>query len=153
MKTTVRAALRPRLFALLLVAPLAGCSGDDAASPITTAAPQTSQPVSTATFATATTAAAGPTSSTAVATPTEVIEVADGKVAGGARRISAAKGSKVRFEVRADVADEIHVHGYEQMVDIAPGTPVTVTVQADIPGVFEVELENSGVLIAELEVR
>ena len=153
MKTAPRAALG----ALLLLA--AACSGDDDAGTGTTAttaaaSSDTSDPGPTSTFATATTVAGGSASaSSAATTSTELIEVADGKVAGGIRRISAAKGSTITFAVRADVTDHIHVHGYEQMIDIAPGTPATVTVMADIAGVFEVELEEAGLVVAELEVK
>jgi hypothetical protein len=54
--------------------------------------------------------------------------------------------------VDADVADEVHVHGYDLVADVAPGSPAELTFLADIPGVFEVELESSHVELLRLEV-
>jgi len=54
--------------------------------------------------------------------------------------------------VTADVVDEVHVHGYDLFADVAPGAPATINFVADIPGVWEVELEGAGALLVELEV-
>ena len=62
-------------------------------------------------------------------------------------------GRDVVITVTSDVADEVHVHGYDLMADVAPGAPATIRFTADAPGRFEIELENTGVQIAELEVR
>jgi hypothetical protein len=62
------------------------------------------------------------------------------------------QGSKVRIVVRSDVADEVHVHGYDLMTDVEAGGTATVDFVADAPGVFEVELENAGTLLFELTV-
>ena len=45
------------------------------------------------------------------------------------------------------------MHGYDLMADVAPGQPVTIRFTADTPGSFEIELEELGAQIAELEVR
>jgi hypothetical protein len=47
----------------------------------------------------------------------------------------------------------VHLHGYDVMVDVAPGKPARLRFKATIPGRFEVELEDRGLHIAELEVR
>ena len=39
------------------------------------------------------------------------------------------------------------------MADVGPGAPGTIRFTADAPGQFEIELEDRGLLIAELEVR
>jgi hypothetical protein len=80
------------------------------------------------------------------------IEVEGGKPKGGIAKIEATNGDRVRFKVTSDVADEIHVHGYDLMKDVAPGKPVTFSFEATIEGRFEVELEERGVQIARLEV-
>jgi len=54
--------------------------------------------------------------------------------------------------VTADVSDEVHVHGYDKKTDITAGVPGSLTFTADIPGEFEVELENAHLKIAELTV-
>jgi hypothetical protein len=80
------------------------------------------------------------------------IEVKGGQPVGGVRELSFDSGEEVRFRVESDVAEHVHVHGYDVIRDIAPRRPVTFEFPADIEGVFEVELEDSHVQIAELEV-
>lgn len=81
------------------------------------------------------------------------VAVRNGRVIGGLRRIRLSRGQRVRLVVSADVDDHVHVHGYELMRDVAPGSPARLRFRATIPGRFEIELEESGLLIAELEVR
>ena len=65
---------------------------------------------------------------------------------------NAALGSMVTITVTADVNDEVHVHGYDEKVDLTAGTPGSVTFTADIPGQFEVELDNTHLRVLELQV-
>jgi heme/copper-type cytochrome/quinol oxidase subunit 2 len=62
------------------------------------------------------------------------------------------EGETVAFRVRADTTDEVHVHGYDLMKDIAPGETVSFSFPASITGIFDVELENAGEQIAQLRV-
>jgi hypothetical protein len=54
--------------------------------------------------------------------------------------------------VSSDTADEVHVHGYDLKKDVAAGGTVSFAFRADIDGIFEVELENSGIQLAQLRV-
>lgn len=81
------------------------------------------------------------------------ITIRGAKPVGGIERAKVTKGRRVRFVVRSDVADHVHVHGYDLMRDVAPGKPARIGFRASIPGRFEVELEDRGLQIAELEVR
>jgi hypothetical protein len=81
------------------------------------------------------------------------ITVRGGAPVGGIRRLTVAKGDQVRVVVVSDVADEIHLHGYDESADAAPGTTARIALVADIPGRFEIELEERGRQIGELEVR
>lgn len=83
--------------------------------------------------------------------PTIVIE--GGEPAGGVQELEFTAGDQVVFEVDSDVAEEVHVHGYDIEVDVEPGKPAKVDFTADIEGIFEVELEESAVQIAELTVN
>lgn len=74
-----------------------------------------------------------------------------GTLTGGGRQ-EVAIGEMVTLRVEADVTDHVHVHGYDILTDIAPGTVADITFEANLPGVWEVELEDSGVLLAELQV-
>jgi hypothetical protein len=81
------------------------------------------------------------------------IVVRGGRPAGGIRRVTVAKNRRVILTVRADVADHVHLHGYDVMRDIAPGRPGRIDFRATIPGRFEVELEDAGLQIADVTVN
>jgi hypothetical protein len=51
------------------------------------------------------------------------------------------------------VSDHVHLHGYDIVRDVAPGRPAVIRFRATTAGRFEVELEDRGLQIAELEVR
>lgn len=60
---------------------------------------------------------------------------------------------KLRLVVRSELADHVHLHGYDLMEDVGPNAPATIEFTATAPGRFEIELEERGLEIAELEVR
>lgn len=68
-------------------------------------------------------------------------------------RIEVDQGDLVRFVVRSDVADEVHVHGYDISKDVAAGGEASFSFEADITGIFEIELENAGEPLGELVVN
>jgi hypothetical protein len=86
-----------------------------------------------------------------VSTPTIVIR--NGEPVDGVRELEYSAGDQVEFAVRSDVADEVHVHGYDLMKDVEPGGTVSFSFPADIEGIFEVELEEHQEQIAELRVN
>jgi FtsP/CotA-like multicopper oxidase with cupredoxin domain len=71
-------------------------------------------------------------------------------VPGGTVQVS--QGDRVVITVEADVADEVHLHGYDLKADVAPGSPATIELTADVAGIFECELEDAGRVLFELEV-
>ena len=81
-----------------------------------------------------------------------VIEVENGETVGGVRELAFAPGDEIRFAVASDTADEIHFHGYDIYADIPAGGEGEVKATADIQGVFEVELHETGTLVAEVTV-
>lgn len=86
--------------------------------------------------------------------PTQVrITYADGRLRGGVKRFSVSKGDRVVVTVRSDVADEVHVHGYNLMRDVMPGEPARVSFRATLVGGFEIELESRHLLLAEFDVE
>lgn len=70
----------------------------------------------------------------------------------GPRRPEFTVGDRVILVVRADVVDHVHVHGYDLMEDVAPGSPARFSFRADAPGRFEVELEDRHLPLTELVV-
>lgn len=81
------------------------------------------------------------------------IVVRGGEPVGGVAELSFTRGDRIRFAVRSDVADHVHLHGYDVMKDVRPGDRVTFNVPATIEGVFEVELEDRVVPLAEITVN
>ena len=71
----------------------------------------------------------------------------------GASRQRAGLNQPVTIRVTSDAADEVHVHGYDKKFEVAAGRTGEVTFVANIPGVFEVELERTRKLLFTLEVR
>ncbi|MBA3348130.1 MAG: hypothetical protein H0T13_06180 [Actinobacteria bacterium] len=123
--------------------------GDDAAIPATTAAAETVAPP--ALEGTPATTVEAPPPEPAFDTVRAVI--AGGRPQGGVKRQTIEQGRDVVLVVRSDIADHVHLHGYDLMADVGPGTPARLRFTADVPGRFEVELEEAGIHIADLEVR
>jgi hypothetical protein len=81
------------------------------------------------------------------------VTIRNGLPVGGPARITVAKGRRVVLVVSSDVADEVHLHGYNLMRDVAPGHPVTIAFRATIVGTIEAELEGRGVQIATITTK
>ncbi len=80
------------------------------------------------------------------------IKVRDRKASGDTGRVAVPLGTPVIVSVTSDVADEIHVHGYDRKAKVPAGTTGTVAFTANTAGVFEVELENSQLQLLQLQV-
>jgi FtsP/CotA-like multicopper oxidase with cupredoxin domain len=80
------------------------------------------------------------------------VTVANGDVV-GPKSVEVKAGEKVSIAITSDVADHVHVHGYDKLVDLAPGKRAVLSFTANIPGVWEVELEDAGKLLFELKVQ
>ncbi|WP_369132726.1 hypothetical protein [Modestobacter sp. I12A-02662] len=147
--------------ALVLTAALAGLTACGSTAPGSGAADSSSPPASSPapsvpqeTAGTEHTTSAGPPAATQPDTARVIaLVVSAGAVSGESGRAVVELGSPVRIEVTADLLDEVHVHGYDLTADTVPGQPVSVEFTADIPGVFEVELHESGLLLTRLQVQ
>jgi hypothetical protein len=82
--------------------------------------------------------------------PTVVVR--GGEPVGGVAELAYSAGEEIRFEVVSDVADEVHVHGYDLTEEVPAGGTASFDFPAEIEGIFEVELEARGVQIAELRI-
>jgi hypothetical protein len=137
----------PRRVILLVVAVVvaAGCTGNGEPSPVV-------ESTSTSAVATVTTVI-GPTSSAPRApTVAEIkISVTGATVTGGGRH-TVARGATVRITVTADVSDEVHLHGYDKKANVTPTAAAMIDLVANIPGIFEIELERRAKQLAQLEV-
>ncbi|WP_433557610.1 hypothetical protein ACQPWY_01530 [Pseudonocardia xinjiangensis] len=80
------------------------------------------------------------------------VAVAGGAVTGGVRRFAVPLGSTVEVVVASDVADEVHLHGYDRTAYVTAGATTTLRFVADLPGVFDVELEQRSLPLTQLQV-
>lgn len=92
-----------------------------------------------------------PTPTAEVGTTIEV-EVAGGKPVDGVQRHRIDARESVTIVVTGDTTDELHIHGYDLVVGFAPGQPGSITFEANIPSIFEVETHHHGDLVMELQV-
>jgi hypothetical protein len=165
--------------AVLLIAFVVIRGGDDSGEPSSSSAPQTTATQGSATTQTSSgtssattttgetetetesedesgTGSTSETGSTSASTPSQpavqTIRVVNGQPQGGVKTISFKKGEQVRLKVQSDVADEIHVHGYDLKKDVEAGGSAQFSFKATIEGRFEIELETAGTQIANLEV-
>jgi hypothetical protein len=81
------------------------------------------------------------------------IVVRNGEPVGGIKQLEYNAGDEIRFEVSSDVADEVHVHGYDLMKNVPAGGTVSFDFPAEIEGIFEAELEGRKEQIAEIRVN
>jgi hypothetical protein len=151
-------ALLPALGMLVL----AGCGGGDdsgaGSSPSPSVAP-TASPTETPSGTPST--PGGPKSSTPSNTTdpsgeqadvTINVTVANGKVNPSGSSIKVKAGQTVLITAVSDAADELHIHGYDKELELAPGKPASVKFTANMKGTFEVETHESGKLVAKLVV-
>lgn len=151
----VPAGLLPAAVVLLLA--VGGCStgtGTDGARS-TGASPPPASPAPTAIPPTPTPGAARPTTTAGGQGDARVVEVhvVGGQVQTPERRVRVPLGTMVELRVHADVSDEVHLHGYDRAVDVTPTRPAVLRFRADVPGVFEVELERAHRQLVQLQVQ
>lgn len=132
------------LFPLLVAALVSGCGTEPAPGAGAVAGSTSAAPAATPTVPTAV--------PSAPAGRTVRLGYAGGEVTGGTQRVPVPLGERVTLVVTGDVVDEVHVHGYDSYLDVTPGVEAMIAFPADIPGVFEVEMHDSGLLLAQLEV-
>jgi len=140
-------------------ASIASTSGPATTSSVTNATPATSTQ-STTTTSTAPPETLPPTTTVPVADPVvqisvtiaadDIVVLVDGVAVDG--RVAVELGSELRIEVIADIADEVHAHGYDVVATVGPTEPAVIEISANIPGIFDVELEGAHVLLLQLEV-
>jgi hypothetical protein len=88
------------------------------------------------------------------ATGTEIeITSKGGRPVEGIREAPVKKGENVTLVVRSDVADEVHLHGYDLHKDVEAGGTARIVFIAKITGRFEAELEERKEQILDLSVE
>jgi hypothetical protein len=146
--------------AVVVALALAGCGGggsDEAGSPAagdTETATTTVEETATGdTTSEEATTEEGTTTQAEPAGPRRIrISVRNGKPRGDTGTVRVERGEDLVLIVRADVEDEVHVHGYDLLAPVAPGHASRISFKADQPGTFTIELEGLHLHIAKLRV-
>jgi hypothetical protein len=81
------------------------------------------------------------------------IVVRDGEPVDGVAELEYSAGDEIRFRVTSDAAEEIHVHGYDIAKIVPAGGTIEFAFPAELEGIYEAELEELGVQIAELRIN
>jgi hypothetical protein len=137
------------VIAIVAVVVLADSSEDDTS----TESSATTTPTATATASPTEAEPGEEETPTATSTPTPTPPPPPLLTAGRVRELEFTEGERIRFRVRSDVPEEIHVHCYDITRDVPGGDTITVSFEASITGTCEVEFHNSGEQIASLTVR
>jgi hypothetical protein len=143
-------------FLVIIVAMLLAACGDGDAGTTSTVGPTTTAPPTTTSSLVGTTTTNPPTTTTTAGPTTttgpEIDVTVEGGQVSGEERFSFTVGERVSVWLLSDVDEEAHVHGYDVSFPVTAGVPVEISLIADVPGIFEVELEGSGLPLFELEV-
>lgn len=146
--------------AAVMVIVVSGCSGSatttvpSAETTSTTAGVTTTAVAADTTVASTTGAPSTTTTSSLIDDDVVTISISvEGGQLVSERRAEVTLGDTVLLIVESDVADELHMHGYDLTVEVAPGEPAELEFVAEIPGIFEVEFETSHLQVLELVVN
>lgn len=152
-------ALVRRLVLPLTAVALTACSGQPAGTAAPTAGASVSS-VPSGTAAPAPSSAARGSEPTAATPPTadavqNAFEIAysGDRATGDSGRLVVGVGETVSIRVTSSRADEVHLHGYDLAAPVSADLPAAISFTADIPGVFELELEELGAELATLQVQ
>ncbi len=71
----------------------------------------------------------------------------------GPQQIEVPQGETLVLSFVSDVPDEVHLHGYEQAVQVNANEPVTLRVRLEHSGRFELETHRQHRVISVIEVE
>ena len=81
-----------------------------------------------------------------------VIEIKDGQPVGGVQELEFKKGDEVRIEIRANTAEEVHLHGYDITLPVPAGKPSTLSFKADLDGRLRARVALTAAPLAEISI-
>ena len=70
------------------------------------------------------------------------IAIKNRKVDASLERIRATQGDVLELAFTSDERAELHLHGYDKLVTVAPGAPAVLRLDANIAGRFPIEAHN-----------
>lgn len=138
---------------VVLVAGLAAC-GSGAASTSETSSSSASSSASTASSsAPSPSGSSSASSSSSPAQRTVTVTVTGSRVTPAPRTVELAVGETMTLTVTSDHADQLHVHGFDIEKELPAGTPVSVELTGESPGVYEVETHHPELRLLKIAVR
>jgi hypothetical protein len=81
------------------------------------------------------------------------IVVRGGKPVGGVKDVTVPKDARAVIVISSDVADELHLHGYNLKRDLTPGKTARLPFRATIEGTVEAELEERGLPLVRITTQ
>jgi hypothetical protein len=63
------------------------------------------------------------------------------------------EGDTLTLKVKADKKFELHIHGYNKMLDLEPGKSESITFKTDVTGHFTMENEDTSTELGSLTVN
>lgn len=81
------------------------------------------------------------------------IVVKDDQRLSGPASISVRQGDTVVLKITTDQSDELHLHGYDEKIDLEANVATSLTFTANLTGEFEYELEKSKLVLGQLQVH
>ena len=110
--------------------------GDDSSATTTTTAPTTTANTTTGIIP-------QPPQPPPAPQPQQIrIVVRGGKPVGGVKDVTVRKNARAVIVITSDVADELHLHGYNLKRELTPGRTARLPFRATINGTVEAELEE-----------
>jgi plastocyanin len=138
----------------VLVAGLTACGSGAAPTSGTS-----SSGTSSAATSTASSSAPSPSGSSSGSSPgspaqrTVTVTVTGSRVTPAPRTVDLAVGETMTLTVTSDHADQLHVHGFDIEKELPAGTPVSVELTGESPGVYEVETHHPELRLLKIAVR
>jgi len=123
---------------------LASCGGDDSESADATTTESVSVDITTETTKSETTTTEATTEPEPEGPTVVRVTVVDGAPKGGIVREKVSRGDRVALVVTSDVADEIHLHGYDIEAKLVPQAAVELRFSARAAGRFPLEIHGPG---------
>lgn len=80
------------------------------------------------------------------------LTIKDKKIVTGQPTLTVKEGDEVVIRIASDFADEFHLHGYDNAVELEKDVPGELKFTANLTGRFPFELENSKVELGAVEV-
>lgn len=93
-----------------------------------------------------------PAVSTSPSPTTVAISLTNGTASPIGQKVDLVKGQSLTLDITSDRTDEVHLHGFDKEISVAPGTTAE-TIVADRTGSYEVECHNPAITILILQIR